>query len=149
MKKRLFTLFSILIILSLVFAIPVSAKDKNEGGLRPGEIVTFEQKVPVNVVFIGYDKNDIDTYAPIVRYPPFYGIPGREMGLKFNFDYNLSFKNSEFSRKFFNYMKGIGVSDDPTVYQAAYNDQVNNVLDVNGPVLYIDAPSVEKWLAKN
>ncbi len=110
MKKRLFTLFSILIILSLVFAIPVSAKDKNEGGLRPGEIVTFEQKVPVNVVFIGYDKKDIDrqafldtlpsTYAPIVRYPPFYGIPGRDMGLKFNFDYNLSFKNSEFSRKF-------------------------------------------------
>lgn len=159
MKKRLFTLFSILIILSLVFAIPVSAKDKNEGGLRPGEIVTFEQKVPVNVVFIGYDKKDIDrqafldtlpsTYAPIVRYPPFYGIPGRDMGLKFNFDYNLSFKNAEFSRKFFNYMKGIGVSGDSTVYQTAYNDQVNNVLDVNGPVLYIDAPSVEKWLAKN
>ena len=159
MKKRSFTLFSILVILSLIFAIPVSAKDKNEGGLRPGEIVTFEQKIPVNVVFIGYDKNDIDrqafldtlpaTYAPIVRYPPFYGIPGRNMGLKFNFEYNLSFKNAEFSRKFFNYMKGIGVSAEPTFYQTAYNDQVNNVLDVNGPVLYIDAPSVENYLSKN
>ena len=28
-----------------------------------------------------------------------------------------------------------------------YNDQVNNVLDVEGPVLYIDAPSVERYLA--
>ncbi|MBK8418811.1 hypothetical protein [Candidatus Villigracilis saccharophilus] len=143
MKRRSFTLFSIMIILSLIFAIPVSAKDKNEGGLKPGEIVTFEQKVPVNVVFIGYDKKSIDTqtfldtlpstYSPIVRYPPLYGIPGRDMGLKFNFEYNLSFKDSSFSRKFFNYMKGIGVSGDPTLYQTFYNDQVNNVLDVNGP----------------
>jgi hypothetical protein len=159
MKKRFFTLFSILLILSLVLAVPVSAKDNVGGTLRPGEVATFEQKVPINIVFIGYDKKDIDkqtiinelpsTYAPIVRYPPFYGIPGRDMGLKFNFDYNFSFKNSDFSKKFFNYMKGIGVAGNPTVFQTMYNDQVNNVLDVNGPVLYIDAPSVENYLARN
>jgi hypothetical protein len=30
-----------------------------------------------------------------------------------------------------------------------YNEQEKNVLDVTGPVLYIDAPSVEQWLARN
>jgi hypothetical protein len=159
MKKRFFTLFSILIILSLIFAIPVSARGQGNGGLQPGQIVTYEQKIPVNIVFIGYDKNTIDqttilnslpsTYTPVVRYPQFYGIPGREMGLKFNFDYNLTFKDSGFSRKFFNYMKSIGVAGDPTLFQTFYNDQVNNILDVNGPVLYIDAPSVENYLSKN
>jgi len=158
MKNRLFSLFSILIILSLVFAIPVSAKDKKDVGLTPGEFVTFEQAIPINVVFIGYDKKVVDgqaflaalpsTYTPIVRYPAFYGA-GREMGLKFNFEYNLTFKNTDFSKKFFNYLKRIGISDEPTFFQSAYNDQINNVLDVTGPVLYIDAPSVEKWLAKN
>jgi hypothetical protein len=77
MKKRFFTLFSILIILSLIFAIPVSARGQGNGGLQPGQIVTYEQKIPVNIVFIGYDKNTIDqttilnslpsTYTPVVR----------------------------------------------------------------------------------
>src|SRR5690606_38302530 len=39
-----------------------------------------------------------------------------------------------------------GVEGDPTVYQETYNAQATNVLDVTGPVLYIDAPSVERWL---
>jgi hypothetical protein len=34
----------------------------------------------------------------------------------------------------------------PTFFQQLYNDQNTNVLDVTGPVLYIDAPSVERWL---
>ena len=45
MKNRLFSLFSILIILSLVFAIPVSPKNKKDVGLTPGEFVTFEQAI--------------------------------------------------------------------------------------------------------
>jgi hypothetical protein len=76
-------------------------------------------------------------------------VPGRDMGLHYDFDYNITFKDHSFSNRFFNYLKHIGTPGDPTVFQTDYNDQLGNVLDVTGPVLYIDAPSVEGWLAKN
>jgi hypothetical protein len=90
-----------------------------------------------------------ETYVPIVRYPPFYGLEGRDLGLHFDFRYRTRFANAAFEDDFFNYLSSIGVAADPTPYQLEYNNQENNVLDVTGPVLYIDGPSVEQWLASN
>jgi hypothetical protein len=158
MSKRLFSLLSIVLVIVLLPTSPAAAS-ANPSGLVPGETVTFEQKIPINLVFIGYNRNMIDrealrrqlprTYDPLVRVPQFYGLPGRDMGLKFNFDYNITFTENRFANNFFDYLAEIGRPDDPTVYQLAYNDQEKNVLDVTGPVLYIDAPSVEAWLADN
>jgi hypothetical protein len=145
------------LVLSLILISPASAKE-SQSDLSPGDPITLEQKVPVNIVFIGYPKKAINTqdllgglpsgYAPVVRYPQFYGLPGRDMGLQYNFDYKVSFAGKNLTDKFFRYLKKIGTPGDPTDYQLLYNDQENNVLDVTGPVLYIDAPSVEKWLAR-
>jgi len=158
MKKRLFFLLNIVLVMSLVVVSPASAKDLYKT-LKPGEQVTFEQRVPINIVFIGYDSQMVDqqavlnelpaTYNPIVRYPEFYGLSGRDMGLQYNFDYKFRFVGKDLSNKFFKYLTQIGTPGDPTDYQLGYNDQATNVLDVTGPVLYIDAPSVEKWLARN
>mgnify|MGYP001344906825 FL=1 len=48
-------------------------------GLEPGVHVTYEQQVPINVVFVGYERsnfklNDLKgvlpgSYEPVVRYP--------------------------------------------------------------------------------
>ncbi len=156
MKKRLFVLLNIVLVMSLVLVSPASAKDLQKT-LKPGEQVTFEHKVPINIVFIGYDNNTVDqqallnelpaTYSPLVRYPEFYGLSGREMGLQYNFEYNVTFAGKARTDQFFKYLTRIGTPGDPTDYQLGYNDQESNVLDVTGPVLYIDAPSVEKWLA--
>jgi hypothetical protein len=158
MKKRFFFLLNVLFVLSLILVSPAAAKDQSRG-LQPGQTVTFEQRVPINLVFIGYDRNSIDrealrrqlprSYDPVVRVAEFYGLPGRDMGLKFNFDYNITFAENRFANQFFDYLEQIGAPGDPTVYQLAYNDQEKNVLDVTGPVLYIDGPSVEAWLAEN
>ena len=158
MKKRLFFLLNIVLVLSLLAVSPAAAKDA-ERGLQPGELVTYQQKVPINIVFIGYPNNTIDrhamldvlpeTYEPVVRYPQFYGLMGREMGLRFNFDYRVTFAGRDVSDRFFRYLQEIGTEGEPTDYQLLYNEQENNVLDVTSPVLYIDAPSVEKWLANN
>ncbi len=158
MKRRFFAVAAVLALLMAV--LPATALA--HGGrnvLKPGQTVTFEQNVPINLVFVGYQRSAInkrallgdlpETYAPVVRYPQFYGLPGRDMGLEYNFDYNVTFKDNNFSDRFFDYLKGIGTPGDPTAFQTAYNDEVNNVLDVSGPVLYIDAPSVEGWLDKN
>ena len=158
MRKRPFVLLNFVLVLTLLLASPASAKNAQDG-LQPGDPITLEQKVPIEIVFIGYPQKAIDkqdllnalpsTYNPVVRYPLFYGLPGRDMGLHFNFDYKVTFKDNSFSNKFFNYLQQIGTPGDLTDYQTAYNDQENNVLDVTGPVLYIDAPSVEHWLASH
>jgi hypothetical protein len=166
MKLRLLCIITVVVLILGLGSTSVSAATAADhgpgdwkGGLQPGQIVTFQQKIPVNIVFIGYDKQAVDkqnllgqlpaAYSPVVRYPQFYGLPGRFMGLKYNFDYKVSFTDPKFTDKFFKYLKNIGQPGDPTLYQQYYNEEEKNVLDVTGPVLYIDGPSVEKWLAKN
>jgi hypothetical protein len=160
MKKRLFALLSIVVVLSLFMTGTASATGQEKvasGPLQPGQTVTYTQTVPINLVFIGYSPADINkadlsswlpaTYEPLVRYPQFYGLPGRDMGLKYNFSYRYIFKDAAFNNRFFVYLRAIGLNKGLTYYQEAYNDQVNNIQDVNGPVLHIDAPTVEKYLA--
>ncbi len=162
MKRKFIVLLSIVIVLSLALTGTASAtkpEAKEAGPLTPGQAVTFAQNVPINVVFIGYDAADINmadysswlpaTYTPIVRYPAFYGINGRDMGLKYNFNYNYVFKSAAFNNKFFTFLKFKGTDRGLNFYQQAYNDQVNNIMNVTAPVLWIDAPTVENWLNKN
>ncbi|HMT20082.1 MAG TPA: hypothetical protein PKE20_02365 [Promineifilum sp.] len=128
-------------------------------GLEPGAHVTYEQKVPINVVFVGYEQGDFalndlkewlpDGYAPIVRYPAFYGLAGRDMGLQFNFKYNYKWASKGFEDDFFGYLASIAAPGPMTIFQAEYNNQAGNVLDVTDPVWYIDAPSTEQWLMSN
>ena len=151
MKRRLFYVIVILahvlgLVTSTATAAPAAAGALD--GLQPGQSVTYTQKIPIKIVFVGYDQNSIDlqdflgqlpaSYEPIVRYPAFYGLTGRDMGLHFNFDYRVSFSGASFANRFFNFLKATGTPGEPTVFQAAYNDQEKNVLDVTAPVLYIE-----------
>ncbi|MBI5933019.1 MAG: hypothetical protein HY867_04880 [Chloroflexi bacterium] len=162
MKRKFIVLLSIVIVLSLALTGTASAtkpEAKEAGPLTPGQAQVFAQNVRINVVFIGYDAADINmadykswlpaTYTPIVRYPAFYGIEGRDMGLKYNFNYKYIFKSAAFNNKFFTFLKFKGTDRGLNFYQQAYNDQVNNIMNVTAPVLWIDAPTVENWLNKN
>lgn len=125
-------------------------------GLSPGQFEVLNQRIPVNIVFIGYERGDINlddlravlpaTYNPVVRYPQFYGLKGRDMGLAYEFRYSFDFAGSGFERRFFRFLTETGVDGAPTAFQNAYNAQKKNVLDVTGPVLYIDAQKVERYL---
>ena len=155
MKKAI--LFSLLLLTLLVIS-PVAAQT-GFGDLEPGEFVTLEQEIPINLVFIGYERDEInrdemheilpESYDPVVRYPRFYGLSGREIGLHYEFDYNFVFANDRFEDSFFSYLEEIGTPGALTDYQQAYNDQETNVLDVSASVLYIDGPSTEQWLASH
>lgn len=134
----------------------MSIQDKGIADVPVGQTITLQQTIPINLVFVGYDPYSVrqlellsglpTSYKPVVRYPLFYGVEGRDMGLEFNFKYQVIQTGQEFQDDFFAYLQGIGQAGDPTDYQLAYNDQNSNVLDVTGPVLYIDGPSVETWL---
>lgn len=130
-------------------------------GLRPGEFVTHELQVPVRIVLIGFDEGVVDETTllsflppaskPLVRYPQFYGLSGRELGLEYRFDYRIVHKGPRFAQRFFSQLAAIGQPGPRTLYQSLYNAQASKVADVevSEQVLFIDAPSVERWLEKN
>ena len=159
MKRRLGSVVAAFTLVAALAPATVLGVDIRTAALHPGETVTFRQRVPINIVMIGYDQSDISrqalrsqlpgAYEPVVRYPQFYGLSGRDMGLRFNFDYDIDFAGNRLENRFFRYLKNIGTPGDLTDYQAAYNDQENNVLEVTDRVLYIDGPSVEGWLGRN
>lgn len=124
-------------------------------GLSPGQFKEQRQRVPVNVVLVGYDKAEVRkgvlaqlpaSSEPVVRYPRFYGLAGRDLGLRFDYRYNVIDTPRSFEDAFFGRLKRTGVSTDRTSFQTDYNDQKNNVRDVSKRILTIDAPSTERYL---
>ena len=136
-----------------------SRRSPSFSGLEPGDFVSHRQTIPVDIVLIGFDINQINrsdlagllpgTSKPAVRYPQFYGLNGRDVGLEYEFRYSLTRKNRQFEDRFFRFLAQAGTPGAPTVFMTQYNSQATNVLDVTGPVLYIDGPTVERWLENN
>lgn len=128
-------------------------------GLEPGAFVAHTQVIPVDIVLIGFDPDEINrpdlaallpaTSTPVVRYPQFYGLNGRRVGLEYEFKYSLTRKSRQFEDQFFRFLARTGKPGNPTAYMTAYNNQTNNLANVTGPVLYIDGPTVERWLENN
>jgi hypothetical protein len=127
--------------------------------LQPGGFRTIAQTLHVNVVFVGYEAGagaqQVNaatftsalpaSYRPRHRYPNFYGLPS-EMGLTFNFAYHLTWATDSFEDDFFGYLASIATDKPLTAFQSAYNDQAPKAETVTDNA-WIDAPSVEKWLA--
>ena len=105
----------VLLFLGALLALAATADANGLRALKPGEFVVHDQTVPVDLVFIGYDRQLIDekaildvlpaTYRPIVRYPQFYGLSGRDMGLEFRFRYRFVFKSQLFANEFSSFLK--------------------------------------------
>ena len=125
--------------------------------LHPGGQPKLAEKVPVNVVFLGYEPSQVarsqflaklpKKYEPVVRYRLVYGIT-EKLGIKYTYDYNVSYSDRAYEDKFFRQLGRIAKPAPLTQYQTAYNAQAKNVKDITSNVA-IDAPSVEKWLAYN
>jgi hypothetical protein len=125
--------------------------------LDPGGQPNLVEKLPVNVVFIGHERGDVDKaqflsglaerYEPIVRSRAFYGI-GETLGITYKYTYKIKYADRHYEDRFF---RALGRMADPaplTLLQENYNAQTGNALDVQNNH-FIDAPSVEEWLAKN
>ncbi|WP_430785934.1 hypothetical protein [Actinoplanes sp. G11-F43] len=125
--------------------------------LKPGGQPRLVEKVPVNVVFVGYQPSQVAKsaflgelaggYEPVVRSRLWYGET-EKLGITYKYDYKLTYANRNYEDKFFKQLGKLAKPAPLTAYQQAYNDQANNVLDITANTT-IDAPSVEKWLAFN
>jgi hypothetical protein len=125
--------------------------------LSPGGFRTINQTLDINVVFVGYTSANVNlntlqeqlpkTYNTIHRYPGFYGIR-QPIGLAFQYRYNFVFADSTFQDNFFGHLGSIAASKPRTMFQDLYNAQAGRAATV-GDNYWIDAPSVEAWLAAN
>jgi len=161
--KRITLLILLLLTIALGAALTQAAPAEPPAltTLDPGGFQDIGQDLDVNIVFVGYEPGagprNIDesafldelpgTYRPVNRYPSFY--KGNEyLGLTFNFNYNLVYADTGFEDSFFGYLDSIATSQPLTLYQDLYNQEQARLLDVTENY-WIDAPSVEQWLAEN
>jgi hypothetical protein len=137
--------------LGAIAAVPAVAGAK---GLDPGGLTRFEEKVPVNVVFVGFSERDVPWGAvrselasrsqPVVRSRLFYDTV-EKLGIDYRYDYRPHFTGKSWEDGFFGYLSSIAQKMPLTEPQQNYNDQLANVLNVTDN-RWIDAPKVEKRL---
>ncbi len=130
--------------------------------LQPGGFRNINQALDINVVFVGYElgagPRDInaaefgkvlsDTYRPAHRSQSFYLGAPQHMGLSFQFDYNMVMASAAYEDDFFGYLTSIALAQPITIYQDLYNQEAPRSLTIPSNY-WIEAPSVEQWLAAN
>ena len=136
-------------------ASPASGAPPSFTHLRPGAPAQLVERLPVNVVLLGYEQVNPDdvqrqlpaTSKPVVRSRANYGIK-EEVGITFRYEYDVRRTARAYEDRFFAELKRLSTPGKLTDFQQAYNAQENNsrVITDNH---FIDAPSVEKWLADN
>ncbi len=122
--------------------------------LDPGGQPSLGEKVPVNVVFVGYEREDVDarqfraglpsTYDPVVRSRSWYGAT-ETLGISSGYDYDVTYADRRYEDAFFATLGRLATAKPTTVFQDDYSAQ-DGVLDITDNA-WIDAPSVERWLA--
>jgi hypothetical protein len=153
--KSIIIAVSILTLVNLVGAPASSAAPPRLQHLDPGGQPRLVEQVPVNVVFVGYAPNQVDRsqyravlpqrYEPVVRSRLSYDIV-EKLGLRYNYDYRISYTDRAYEDRFFAELTRLATPAPLTQFQQQYNDQAGNVLTVANNH-FIDAPSVERWLA--
>ncbi len=155
---RIRALVATVAILSMLTLAPPSAGARvTFDTLNPGGLTSLRERVPVNIVFVGYEPNRVQagaflaklpsTYRPQVRSRTFYGLPA-DMGIRYTYDYDVTFADTAFENRFFGALAGLAKPAPLTDFQQMYNDEDSNVLEVSDNH-FINGPSVEKWLIDN
>ena len=138
-------------------SISATASAATFGNLQPGvPSAGLQERVPVNVVFVGFSPSQVSesafraglpgTYDPVVRSRLFYGVV-EELGIDYTYDYEVLYTDDAWEDRFFAALKGLARPAPLTLFQEIYNEQAGT-RDV-GQNNFIDAPKVEKWLIDN
>ncbi|MDX1450102.1 MAG: hypothetical protein R3246_13690, partial [Acidimicrobiia bacterium] len=123
--------------------------------ITPGGGAALSEEVPVNVVFAGFDEEEVSSaafleampqrYRPIIRSRSWYGHQ-EYVGIDHTFDYNLVFAGQEYEDALFTKLLELARPAQRTSLQHAYNESASGVLDIDSNV-EIPATAVERWLA--
>jgi len=160
MRPRLLAVLSVGAMVAALAAgvAPASGASASAPRLRnldPGGPARLSERVPVNLVFVGYGRDQVSerrvlaglptSYKPVVRSRLLYGVTER-LGISYTYDYDVTYASSGYEDRFFSTLSRLARAAPLTELQQAYNDQEHNVLEVTDNH-HIDAPTVERWLA--
>jgi hypothetical protein len=141
MRRRLLAVLSVgaMVAALAVGAAPASGAQPRYRHLDPGGPARYREKVPVNLVFVGYERDQVrrhrflaglpGSYQPVVRSRLDYGVTER-LGIDYSYDYEVTYANSRYERKFFSTLSRLAEPAPLTALQQQYNAQQNNVLEV-------------------
>lgn len=158
-KKLLLSIARLCALTASLLGLPaaVSAAGPSLTTLQPGAFREIAQDLDVNVVFVGFAPGAIDmakfkgalpsSYRSIHRYPNFYGVR-QSTGNRFSFRYNSVQADAAYANALFAHLSSIATPQPLTLFQDEYNKQAAVQVQVQDNH-WIDAPSVEKWLADN
>lgn len=161
MKRQVFVLCAVIALLALVSTTALAATAPGSFN-NPSQLnapTVLDTTFKINVVFVGYKEADINmtafqaelpkTYDPLVRDPNlYYGIT-LPVNIHADYAFNYVFASASFEDMFFDHLLVAGAGGAPTKFQKMYNAQVHKTLTIDGDVLYIDAPSTERWLMEH
>src|SRR5687768_14793538 len=104
--------------------------------LKPGGQPKLVEKVPVNVVFVGYEPNQVAAsaftgqlakkYEPVVRSRLSYGVT-EKLGITYTYDYKLKYADRAYENSFFTQLGKLAKPAPLTAYQTEYNAQAGTV----------------------
>ena len=160
MRRRLLVVLAVAAMVATMAAAvaPASGATPAYRHLDPGGPARYREKVPVNLVLVGYERDQVHAASllaglpsssqPLVRIPQvYYGITDL-LGISYTYDYDLTYADAAYERRFFSTLSRLARPAPLTQYQRQYNDQQGNVLEVTDNHA-IDAPTVERWLARH
>jgi hypothetical protein len=129
-----FVLLACVVVLCLV---PGASLGQEVGGgyqnLEPGGRADLDERVPVNFVFVGYDRDDVDSGGFIERLPEVYkpvvrskllqkeSVKKSLLGLNYTYDYNTFFADSGYENRLFRHLSRIAKPAPLTDFQKLYN----------------------------
>lgn len=125
--------------------------------IAPGELPNLSEVVPITVVLVGYEADQVDSDRvrellpasgrPLARMPAFYGYE-RPLGITYQYDYEFVSTDTAYEDRLFEEMRRLGRRGPLTHYQSLYNRQMTRQATIDQNYV-IDAAAVERWLADN
>ncbi len=157
MRRALIALIAVGIVVAGTSVPGAAGRSPTFTHLDPGGPASLTERVPVNIVFVGFGSREVrqqdlldglpETYRPIERFPGFYGLRS-ELGITYEYDYRIRYTDGEYEDRFFAHLASLSEPAALTSFQRDYNAQEQNRRVVRRNH-HIDAPSVERWLAKH
>lgn len=136
--RRLRSVRSVLLACVVALCLVPGASLGQEGGggyqnLEPGGRADLDERVPVNFVFVGYDRDNVDSggfieslpeeYKPVVRskFLQKESVKKSLLGLNYTYDYNTFFADSGYENRLFRHLSRIAKPAPLTDFQKLYN----------------------------
>ena len=164
LRAHVVVVVALLLVAGLGPVHPAAAASPSFTTLQPGKPAHLSERLPVQIVLVGYDPQDVPedvlrTYLPSAVKPIDRNRLIRtgaidEMGLAYDLDYQVRFADRNYEDAFFGFLAQTGVPErrmtgyDISFYQYLYNLQPGRSLDITNN-LVIDAPTVERWLVEH